>query len=50
MENKDIEYFININQDAFQKGFEVYYGSSKDIIIPRDDILGSLNTKEVMLI
>ena len=45
LENKDIELFININQDAFQKGFETYYGPSKEIIIPRENILGSLNTK-----
>ena len=45
IENKDIELFININQAAFQKGFETYYGPSKVIIIPREDVLESLNAK-----
>lgn len=39
------ELFIQMNQESFQKGFEDYFGKTDSIIIPRKDILDSLNTK-----
>jgi len=43
---KDLEEtFIEINQEAFQLGFEAYFGKTNQTIIPRRDILASLNAK-----
>ena len=39
------ELFINMNQEAFQKGYEEYFGKTEEQIIPREDILSSLYTK-----
>lgn len=39
------ELFINMNQEAFQKGYEEYFGKTDEQIIPREDILSSLYTK-----
>ena len=44
LEDKDIDIFIKLNQEAFQKGYEDYFGKCNDIIIPNKDILESLNT------
>lgn len=39
------ELFIKNNQASFQKGFEDYFGKTKDMVIPRQDILQSLTAK-----
>jgi len=39
------ELFISINQEAFQLGFERYFGKTNETIIPREDIYRSLNEK-----
>jgi len=43
IKEKETALFIEINQEAFQKGYEDYFGKCDDIIIPREDILQSLN-------
>lgn len=45
LEKEDIQLFIKLNQEAFQKGYEDYFGKCEDTIIPEKDILESLNTK-----
>lgn len=37
--------FIEMNQESFQKGFEDYFGKTDKIVIPREDILNSLNAE-----
>lgn len=43
LEKKDWDLFITLNQESFQKGFEDYFGKTNDIIIPKEDIINSLN-------
>lgn len=45
LEKEDILLFIKLNQEAFQKGYEDYFGKCEDTIIPEKDILQSLNTE-----
>lgn len=35
--------FIEMNQEAFQRGFEAYFGKTSQTIIPKKDIIASLN-------
>lgn len=37
--------FMAMAQDAFQKGFEAYFGKTDETILPDEDILKSLNGK-----
>lgn len=43
--DKDLVQFKVIAQEAFQKGFEAYFGKTTDTILPEKDIDESLNAK-----
>lgn len=43
--DKDLNEFKVIAQEAFQKGFEAYFGKTTDIILPEKDIDESLNAQ-----
>ena len=43
LNKNELEEFILGIQDSFQKGYEAYFGKCDDTIIPRRDILESLN-------
>ena len=45
VESSDLVKYKSDMQEAFQKGFERYYGKSKYTILPEADIDESLNTK-----
>lgn len=45
LNEQDKDLFIKSNQEAFQKGYEAYFGKCSQTIIPREDILESLNHK-----
>lgn len=40
----ELEEFISGIQEAFQKGYNDYFGKREDTIILREDIMESLNT------
>ena len=44
LKENELEEFISGIQEAFQKGYEDYFGKCEETIIPRIDILGSLET------
>ena len=41
----ELNQFITDIQEAFQKGYEDYFGKCEDTIIPKEDIMESLSTK-----
>lgn len=43
LKENEVESFIKINQEAFQRGYEDYFGVCGKAIIPKEDILQSLN-------
>lgn len=43
LKKSETETFIHDTQEAFQKGYEDYFGKSDSVIIPEKDILQSLN-------
>lgn len=45
LESADIGLFKADIQDAFQKGFEAYFGKTEDKVLPEKDIDESLNAK-----
>ena len=45
LKKAELPQFILDVQEAFQKGYEDYFGKCEDIIIPEKDILESYNTK-----
>jgi len=45
LEKKDWPLFIQLNQKAFKKGYEEYFGKCKETVIPDADILSSLREK-----
>ena len=45
LKKEEFEKFILDVQEAFQKGYEDYFGKTEDIIIPRRDIISSFNAK-----
>ena len=45
VEDCDIEQYKKDMQEAFQKGFEEYFGKTEEIILPEEDINRSLTTK-----
>ena len=45
MKEDELQQFIIGTQEAFQKGYERYFGKCEDTIIPEKDILESYNTK-----
>lgn len=48
LENKDLKEFKNDFQNAFQKGYEDYFGRTDEIILPESDIDKSLNKAGVV--
>ena len=45
LKENELEQFILDIQEAFQKGYEDYFGKCEETIIPRKDIMESYNTK-----
>ena len=45
LKENELEQFIIDTQEAFQKGYEAYFGECNDTIIPKRDILESYKTK-----
>ena len=45
LKENELEEFISGIQEAFQKGYEDYFGKCEDTIIPRKDIMESYNAK-----
>ena len=45
LKKDELGQFVLDVQDAFQKGYEAYYGKCEDIIIPEKDIMQSYNAK-----
>ncbi len=45
IKKEELNQFILDTQEAFQKGYEDYFGKCDDIIIPEKDILQSYNAK-----
>ena len=43
LKKEELEIFIEGVQDAFQYGYERYFGKCEETIIPREDILSSYN-------
>ena len=44
LSEKELEKFKKDMQEAFQKGFEDFYGPTEETILPEKDIAQSLNT------
>ncbi len=45
LEERDKVAFMAIAQDAFQKGFEEHFGKTDDVILPKKDIIESLDAE-----